>query len=212
MEQSGSLLEVHAACLELRRELIALASQSLRGSLDVSFAAAPRLRGVVHLNQRLRQADALSHELLHAPVQAFILLRQELVLLLVPAHLLVTLLRALPVGDVVAAARLLLLPLRRDLFRQFSYVILRGLNLGLRLGASLLLLADVALGALELLAHDVELGGEVAEPALGGFRLKPGVFDVACESSVGSASALELHLLEFFLHHVQVAVALPHRV
>ena len=34
----------------------------------------------------------------------------------------------------------------------------------------------------------------------------------ALKSSVGAAAALELHLLELLLHHVQVAVALPHCV
>ena len=207
-----SLLEVHAIRLELRRELIALASQTLGGGLDVSLAAAPRLSGVVHLNERFRQTDALRHELLEPTVQALVLLGEELVLLLVPRHLLVALRRALPVRDVVPAPRLNLLPLRRQLLGELLHVILRGLHLGLRLGRPSLLLADVRLGPLELLAHHVELGGEIVEPSLGGFGSKISVVDVALKSSVGAAAALELHLLELLLHHVQVAVALPHRV
>ena len=207
-----SLLEVHARRLELRRELIALASQTLGGGLDVSLAAAPRLSGVVHLNERFRETDALRHELLEPAVQSLVLLGEELVLLLVPRHLLVALRRALPVRDVVPAPRRRLLPLRRQLLGELLHVILRRLHLGLRLGRASLLLADVRLGALELLAHDVELGGEIVEPSLGGFGSQIGVFNVALESSVGSTAALELHLLELLLHHVQVAVPLPHRV
>ena len=39
LEEMRSLLEVHAIRLELRRELIALAPQTLGGGLDVSLAA-----------------------------------------------------------------------------------------------------------------------------------------------------------------------------
>ena len=70
-EHLGALLEVALRGLQLRGELVALAPDRLRGSLDVRLFAPPRLRGVVQTNDGLRVPDALRHERLDLPRPSF---------------------------------------------------------------------------------------------------------------------------------------------
>ena len=124
-EHLGALLEVALRGLQLRGELVALAPDRLRGSLDVRLFAPPRLRGVVQTNDGLLYRRTPPWRL-DLPRQTLVFARQHGVFLLVPRHLLVALRRSLRRGGVLAHLRLHLARLVREALLHLLHVVLGG--------------------------------------------------------------------------------------
>ena len=209
-EHFGSLLEVALRGLQLRGELVALAPDRLRGSLDVRLFAPPRLRGVVQANDGLRVPDALRHERLDLRREALILIRQHGVFLLVPRNLLVALRRSLRRGGILAHLRLHLARLVREALLHLLDVVLGGARARRRLVQSALTLARLRDVALELLLERLELLRLQGHSPLSLLRATSRGVRLSLEGRV-RARAAALELLHLLVHDVQLAILLLDR-
>ena len=210
LQQLCALVKVHARRLELRRELIALASEILRGGFDVSLSTTPRLRRVVHRHDHLAVIDALRHQALDLAVQTSVLLRQKLILLLIPRHLLVTLLRALLRGGFLSLPRGLLLALRRELLGELLHVILHLTGRARRLVHLTFLLPHLLLRAVELTLEHIQFLTHERDSTFGFLCARASLVCLLLEADVG-ATALLLHRLDLLVHHVELLVLLLNR-